>query len=1013
MSAQVISARSSAANDRWSMFVGRYVPIMVLGFFLARFLYELDPLSLPFLGDWPGTIGLAALIVLAAFLLLTASRRLAISLSRLSSTPLYVLLLYILWPQVDLRFTLVLLLGSIGLCWREILFASDRSSALTVGSIVFILYLATLGDRVGRADTFEFQVVAPQLGIAHPTGYPLYVLIGKLFSFLPLGSMAWRINLTSAVFGTIAVVLTYRLIIAILKPVRQPERSSGIEDSTTQSKAAANAIRLSAAIAAMALAASSVFWSQAVIAEVYALNALFVAVIISALVRLIQNKSTVVAGQRSAVYWLALTFGLALAHHLTSVILIPPIALTLILVWPKLKVKQWLIAVGCLLIGLTPWLFIPLRWPALHSGASMTLTEWTGWIFGQRFGGALNLSLWGDPTRWGIVSRLVLDQFGVIGSILALIGLSVFFKRSWHIALITLAVFAGYIFYGLVYNVPDVNVFIIPAFIIMAIWIGAAISALQSLISNCSLLITRRASPITNYHLLFILLSLLPISLVAANYPLVNQHGANADLEAWGRYVLSLPIPDHAALLVDSEKIAPLYYLQITEHIRSDLDILVLGDEAQYRQELDRRIAANQPVYLARFLPNLPYHLRSLGPLVEVSTQLGYVAPNLPASPHFGNAIDLTSLSIDDGDPIRVTFGWRALTDSRPNYHLRLQLIDAAGRVWWEDTGAQPVNGYYPTGAWTKGETVADYHEIKLAAYVPSGDYSLRVGFFVPFREAGLTTDNGTAWWTIDPIRVKSIDAPEMLAHDVRSIFGSALAVTSIDDLGDVPPASNIALRLNSIGYAAPQSAVLAVVDSTGVNISTTQQVINAGQSRFEFAAPAANGRYTLRLDLQQLARCHWLAPITPDCEIGSFEVAGEAIGNAINFDNQVLLTDSKIDRDTLQPGEAIHIDLTWRGLKTWSDNYTAFVHLIGPDGKVHGQVDQWPVQGTLPTSTWTAGQTVNDPYIVTLPFDAPSGKYQVEVGWYLLATLRRLSVLDSSGRPSDDHVLIGEFNVP
>jgi len=79
--------------------------------------------------------------------------------------------------------------------------------------------------------------------------------------------------------------------------------------------------------------------------------------------------------------------------------------------------------------------------------------------------------------------------------------------------------------------------------------------------------------------------------------------------------------------------------------------------------------------------------------------------------------------------------------------------------------------------------------------------------------------------------------------------------------------------------------------------------------------------------------------------------------------------------------GDAVKVDLTWRGLKTWPDNYTAFVHLLGPDGKVHGQVDQWPVEGTLPTSSWAAGQVVDDPYTVTLPPDAPRGTYQVEVG--------------------------------
>jgi hypothetical protein len=148
-------------------------------------------------------------------------------------------------------------------------------------------------------------------------------------------------------------------------------------------------------------------------------------------------------------------------------------------------------------------------------------------------------------------------------------------------------------------------------------------------------------------------------------------------------------------------------------------------------------------------------------------------------------------------------------------------------------------------------------------------------------------------------------------------------------------------------------------------------------------------------------------------CDLGSLTVAGEAIGNAINFENQVLLLGSKIDRDTVKPGETVQVDLTWRGVKSWPDNYTAFVHLLGPDGKVHGQIDQWPVQGTLPTSSWTAGQVVNDPYVITLPSDSPGGKYQVEVGWYLLSTLRRLNVLDGVGRPSDDHVIIGEFEVP
>jgi hypothetical protein len=249
----------------------------------------------------------------------------------------------------------------------------------------------------------------------------------------------------------------------------------------------------------------------------------------------------------------------------------------------------------------------------------------------------------------------------------------------------------------------------------------------------------------------------------------------------------------------------------------------------------------------------------------------------------------------------------------------------------------------------------------------------------------------------------------ELLARDVRMAYGPT-ALLSLDELSTVPPESQVALHLQTMG--ATINASLALIDERNIYAVYTH-TLRAGQTRATFPAPEFEGDYQIRLATGQPARCHWLADLANSCELGTLTVAGQAIGNAINFENQVLLLDSKIDRETVKPGETAKVDLTWRGLKSWPDNYTAFVHLLGPDGKVHGQVDQWPVQGTLPTLSWTAGQVVNDPYVITLPADAPRGQYQVEVGWYLLSTLRRLNVLDGVGRPSDDHVIIGEFSVP
>jgi hypothetical protein len=95
------------------------------------------------------------------------------------------------------------------------------------------------------------------------------------------------------------------------------------------------------------------------------------------------------------------------------------------------------------------------------------------------------------------------------------------------------------------------------------------------------------------------------------------------------------------------------------------------------------------------------------------------------------------------------------------------------------------------------------------------------------------------------------------------------------------------------------------------------------------------------------------------------------------------------------------------------AEDYTVFVHLVGPDGRLHGQADSWPVQGTYPTSQWAPGREVTDPYEVQLAPDTPPGRYRVEVGWYQLETMQRLQVVDEAGEPTGDSYAVGAFVVP
>jgi hypothetical protein len=84
----------------------------------------------------------------------------------------------------------------------------------------------------------------------------------------------------------------------------------------------------------------------------------------------------------------------------------------------------------------------------------------------------------------------------------------------------------------------------------------------------------------------------------------------------------------------------------------------------------------------------------------------------------------------------------------------------------------------------------------------------------------------------------------------------------------------------------------------------------------------------------------------------------------------------------------------------------------VGPDGRLYGQADSWPVQGTYPTSQWAPGSEVEDRYAVPLGADAPPGSYRVEVGWYHLETMQRLQILDEKGDPMADSFAVGAFDI-
>ena len=300
-------------------------------------------------------------------------------------------------------------------------------TAASLALFTLIIYLLTLCRTIPGGDSGELIAGAYTLGVLHPPGYPLFTLLGKLFTFIPFGSVAWRVNFLSAVCNTAAASLLFLSIFKLTKN------------------------NWAALLAAGLFAFSPLIWAYAVVAEVFGLNNFFISLMLYLMIRYYQERSIRIA------YLGAFIFGLGMTNHHTFFFYAFPFALCVFWTGRKQLLNFKSTGLICLLFftGLLLYIYIPIastQIPTISWGNQSTWKGFLDHVLRREYGTFQLANRYvGHEQFWnGIFLYFIYlpQQLLYVGIILPFIGIYYSLKKNsqWKkIILLTLFCFVLYI----------------------------------------------------------------------------------------------------------------------------------------------------------------------------------------------------------------------------------------------------------------------------------------------------------------------------------------------------------------------------------------------------------------------------------------------------------------------------------------------------------------------------------------------------------------------------------------
>ncbi len=490
------------------------------------------------------------------------------------------------------------------------------------GIIVFILYLFTISPTVLQTDAGELTAIQVTLGIAHPTGYPLYTLIGHLFSLIPLPfSKIFQLNLLAAIYCSVAVsIFTYTSFIILdnlssFKVIQIVKRNSKRKKDKKNLKTdfSDNQLELnkdnkiiSALFSGLFLGLSKTFWAQSTSVEVYSFQLLLVTLIILSLI-----KAFLSGQENKAVskYWLmfAIFLSLGFSNHMTTLLIIPGAGYLYFVKngFNKKSFRQITIMLAVFLpILVLIYSYLPIlaaQNPALNWGNPTDLEKIIGHITGKQYQVWIFSSMDAATKQLNYFLSNLFSEF-LFSSLIIIVGIWFTFKEYKKLFIFLLIVFSSTVFYSINYEISDIDSYFLLAYISLAFFALIGIQKIFQIFSDKKFKII---IPV-------LLMVLLAATQYFLNFSNVSQK-RNYTYEDYTKTLLN-SVPDNSIVFSYQWDyfISASYYFQLVENFRKD--VVVIDKELLRRSWYYHQIETNHPEILQNMSSDINGFLESVRP---------------------------------------------------------------------------------------------------------------------------------------------------------------------------------------------------------------------------------------------------------------------------------------------------------------------------------------------------------------------------------------------------------------